>query len=55
MARDNLRCLPPSRTLRRIRWPLQPRFRDRRTAFQRVWRPLDDALTSSWVLAGPSP
>jgi len=36
MARDNLRCLPPSRTLRRIRWPLQPRFRDRRTAFRRV-------------------
>jgi len=33
MARDNLRCLPPTRTLRRIQWPLQPRFRDRPTAF----------------------
>jgi len=33
MARDNPRCLPPTRTLRRIRWPLQPRFRDRPTAF----------------------
>jgi hypothetical protein len=33
MARDDPRCLPPTRTLRRIRWPLQPRFRDRPTAF----------------------
>jgi hypothetical protein len=33
MARDNRRCLPPTRTLRRIRWPLQPRSRDRPTAF----------------------
>jgi len=33
MARDNLRCLPSTRTLRRIRWPLQPRSRDRPTAF----------------------
>jgi len=33
MARDNPRCLPPTRTLRRIRWPLQPRSRDRRTTF----------------------
>jgi len=33
MARDNPRCLPPTRTLRRIRWPLQPRSRDRPTAF----------------------
>jgi hypothetical protein len=32
MARDNLRCLPSTRTLRRIRWPLQPRSRDHRTA-----------------------
>jgi len=32
MARDVLRCLPPTRTLRRIRWPLQPRSRDRLTA-----------------------
>jgi hypothetical protein len=33
MARDNPRCLPPTRTLRRIRWPLQPRSRDHPTAF----------------------
>jgi hypothetical protein len=33
MARDNPRCLPPTRTLRRIRWPLQPRSRDRPTTF----------------------
>jgi hypothetical protein len=33
MARDDPRCLSPTRTLRRIRWPLQPRFRDRPTAF----------------------
>jgi hypothetical protein len=55
MARDNLRCLPSSRTLRRIRWPLQPRSRDRRTAFQRIRRPLDDSLKPPWVLAGPAP
>jgi hypothetical protein len=34
VARDNLRCLPPTRTLRRIRWPLQPRSRDHHTAFR---------------------
>jgi len=28
MARDNPRCLPPTRTLHRIRWPLRPRSRD---------------------------
>jgi len=33
MTRDVLRCLPPTRTLRRIRWPLQPRSHDRHTAF----------------------
>jgi hypothetical protein len=33
MARDDPRRLPPTRTLRRIQWPLQPRFRDRPTAF----------------------
>jgi len=54
MARDNPRSLPPTRTLRRIRWPLQPRSRDRRTAFRQCWRPLNDVLTSSWVSAGPS-
>jgi hypothetical protein len=55
MARDNLRCLPPTRTLPRIRWPLQPRSRDRRASFRRARRPLSDVLTSFWVLAGPSP
>jgi hypothetical protein len=55
MARDDPRCLPSTRTLPRIRWPLQPRSRDRRAAFWATRRPLDDALTSSWVLAGPAP
>ena len=30
---DDLRCLPSTRTLRRIRWRLPPRSRDRCTAF----------------------
>lgn len=30
---DDPRCLPSTGTLPRIRWPLQPRSRDRRTAF----------------------
>jgi len=55
VARDDPRCLPSTRTLRRIRWPLQPRSRDRLTAFRVGRRPLNDALTSSWVLAGPAP
>jgi hypothetical protein len=32
MARDDPECLPSSGTLRRIRWPLQPRSRDRLVA-----------------------
>jgi hypothetical protein len=32
-AEDDPRCLPSIGTLRRIRWPLQPRSRDPRTAF----------------------
>jgi len=32
VARDGPRCLPPTRILRRIRWPLQPRSHDRRAA-----------------------
>jgi len=42
MARDDRRCLPPTRTLRRIRWPLWPRSRDRPTAFRRC----DDRWTT---------
>jgi len=53
MARDNPRCLPPTRTLRRIRWPLRPRSRDRPTTFWVMWRPLDDVLTPPWVSPGP--
>lgn len=34
MARDDPECLPSSRILRRIRWPLQPRFRDYRRRFR---------------------
>jgi len=33
MTADDPRRLPSAGTLRRIRWPLQPRSRDRRTAF----------------------
>jgi hypothetical protein len=40
MARDDPRCLPSTRTLRRIRWPLQPRSRDRRAP------PFDDVATA---------
>jgi hypothetical protein len=47
--------LPSVGTLRRIRWPLQPRFRDRRTLFWRIRRPPDDALTPPWVSADPRP
>jgi hypothetical protein len=36
MARDDPGCLPSAGTLRRIRWPLQPRSRDRRDAFGAV-------------------
>jgi len=50
-ARDDPECLPSARTLRRIRWPLQPRSRDRRAAFAVARQPLDDVLTSPWVWA----
>jgi len=51
---NDLGCLPSVRTLRRIRWPLRPRSRDRRTAFA-TRRPLDGAITPPWVYAGPAP
>jgi len=50
-ARDDPRCLPSVGTLRRIRWPLQPRSRDHRAAFAVAQWPLDDALTPPWVWA----
>jgi len=40
-AGDDPRCLPSSGSLRRIRWPLQPRSRDHRTAF-------GDVATAGW-------
>jgi hypothetical protein len=48
-------CLPSTGTLPRIRWPLQPRSRDRRTAFRAMVRPLNDALASPWVFVRSSP
>jgi hypothetical protein len=42
-------------TLRRIRWSLRPRFRDRPTTFWVMKRPLDDALTPPWAFAGARP
>jgi hypothetical protein len=50
----NLGCLPSTRTLRRIRWPLQPRSRDRTPAFATI-RTLDDALAPPWAFAGSAP
>jgi hypothetical protein len=50
----NLGCLPSTRTLRRIRWPLQPRSRDRIPACATI-RPLDDALAPPWAFAGSAP
>jgi hypothetical protein len=47
--RDDPRCLPPTRTLRRIRWPLQPRFRDRPSRF---WRVLTTVGRRSHVILG---
>jgi len=43
-------CLPPSGTLRRIRWPLQPRSRDDLTACA-MNPPLDGVLTPPWAFA----
>jgi hypothetical protein len=47
-------CLLSARTLRRIRWPLQPRSRDRIPASATI-RTLDDALTPPWAFAGSAP
>jgi hypothetical protein len=47
-------CLPSTGTLRRIRWPLQPRSRDRTPAFATI-RTLDDTLAPPWVFAGSAP
>jgi len=41
MPSDDPGCLPPAGTLHRIRWPLQPRSRDRLTAF-------GDGATAGW-------
>jgi hypothetical protein len=46
--------LPSSGTLRRIRWPLQPRSRDDSAAFATM-PPLDGVLTPSRALAGLRP
>jgi hypothetical protein len=48
-ARDDPRCLPSTGTLRRIRWPLQPRSRDPGMRFWRMLEPLDDVLTPPWA------
>jgi hypothetical protein len=53
-ARDDPRCLPSTGTLRRIRWPLQPRSRDPRMRFRRIRGPLDDVLTPPWALSRSS-
>jgi hypothetical protein len=53
-ARDDPRCLPSTGTLRRIRWPLQPRSRDPRIRFWRMRGPLDDVLTPPWALSRSS-
>jgi hypothetical protein len=51
VAADDPRCLSSAGTLHRIRWPLQPRSHDLRTALRRVRKPLDDALTSPWAFS----
>jgi len=51
---DDPECLPSSGTLRRIRWPLQPRSRDDGTACATT-PPLDAALASPWAFAGLRP
>jgi hypothetical protein len=48
-------CLLSVGTLRRIRWSLRPRFRDRPTTFWVTRQPVDDALTSPWAFAGALP
>jgi len=42
-------------TLRRIRWPLQPRSRDRHTVFHTMGRPLNGTLAPPWVFVRSSP
>jgi len=49
MAHDDLGCLPSAGTLRRIRWPLQPRSRDRVVPCGQATQPLDGALTPPWA------
>jgi len=48
-------CLPSWGTLRRIRWPLRPRSRDRHTTFRAMGRPLNGTLAPLWVSSGPVP
>ena len=55
MARHDPRCLPSTRTLPRIRWPLQPRSHDRPTAFGVLndrWMPLS-RHPGSWPVLHP--
>jgi hypothetical protein len=47
-------CLPSVGALRRIRWPLQPRSRDLRTAFGDE-EALDGDLSPPWVFCRSSP
>lgn len=42
-------------TLRRCRWPLQPRSRDRHTVFCTMGRPLNGTLAPPWVFVRSSP
>jgi hypothetical protein len=48
-------CLLSTGTLRRIRWPLQPRSRDRHTTFRAMGRPLDGTLAPPWVFVRTDP
>lgn len=48
-------CLLSTGTLRRIRWPLQPRSRDRHTTFWAMGRPLDGTLAPPWVFVRTLP
>ena len=48
-------CLLSTGTLHRIRWPLQPRSRDRHTTFRAMGRPLDDTLVPPWVFVRTYP
>jgi len=48
-------CLLSAGILRGIRWPLQPRSRDRRTTFRAMLRPLDGTLAPPWIFVRCSP